>query len=202
MTRKQLVKRFGAIGKRVPLNSKKRARRDGENDLDAEKQDPWGRADVWESGTRRRARSSGSSRGWTEVLDRKPDPLPAQDGFWPFPRPMVANSTTSKLRPAPDFVLAQDLYDEIDSVSTRITSSRARHQGRRGLRQATFSAPAAAARRGLRQRADPGRELGRASEKGGVAGRIAHAARGLVAALDKLREYRSELVRRSTRSPA
>jgi hypothetical protein len=47
------------------------------------------------------------------------DPLQL-DGFWPSPRPMLANSTTSTMVPVPEFYLAQDLYLEVDNLTTRI----------------------------------------------------------------------------------
>jgi hypothetical protein len=50
------------------------------------------------------------------MLDEKEDPLGLQ-GFWPFPRPMVANLTTRKFIPKPDYKLAQDLYREINELT-------------------------------------------------------------------------------------
>lgn len=53
------------------------------------------------------------------VLECQSDPY-GLEGFYPFPRPMVANATTSKYLPRPDYVIAQDLYGELNVVTTRI----------------------------------------------------------------------------------
>lgn len=117
MTRKELVKRFGEeVGKKVPLNSK---RNKSSDDTDAKKSDPWSRADVWEVWCKEDKRVYWYVEGYAETLDIKDDTL-GLEGFWPFPRPMFANLTTSKLLPRPDFILAQDLYNEVDITSTRI----------------------------------------------------------------------------------
>lgn len=81
---------------------------------------PWDRVCVWEIWDKDRRTVDWVVEGYTEVLDSKPDPY-GLDGFWPVPRPLLANPTTTKLMPRPDYVLAQDFYNEIDLVSTRIT---------------------------------------------------------------------------------
>ena len=59
------------------------------------------------------------SPGATKILDEKDDPLQL-NGFWPIPKPLMANLTTTLLVPTPDFALAQDLYNEIDILQSRI----------------------------------------------------------------------------------
>lgn len=117
LSRQQIVERFGEdIGKRVPLNAAKHTEEDGTE----KKSTPWDRARVWEIWDKETRHVFWYVDGFSEVLDEKPDPL-GLEGFWPCPRPLLANTTTSTLVPRPDFVLAQDFYDEIDLVSTRIT---------------------------------------------------------------------------------
>lgn len=116
MTREQLVERFGNIGKSVPLAHKKRIR-GGEDDPD--RADPWSRAEVWEVWDKDRAEVFWWVKGFDKVLDRQADPLRVE-GFWPCPPPLIANRTTQKLIPTPDFVIAQDLYDGIDEAQERI----------------------------------------------------------------------------------
>lgn len=116
MSREQLVSRFPGVGELVPLDSEKRKGSDTEV-----KSTPWGRADVWEIWDKQSKRVHWFVKGFPRLLDTKDDPLELQ-GFWPFPRPMFANATTDTLVPTPDFVLAQDLYDEVDDLSTRITN--------------------------------------------------------------------------------
>jgi hypothetical protein len=60
-----------------------------------------------------------SSRGADKILDSKDDPLRLR-GFWPVPRPLTANLTTTLYLPKADFVINQDLYNEIDELQTRI----------------------------------------------------------------------------------
>jgi hypothetical protein len=116
MSRKAMVARFGAIARSAPLNSAKRGR--GE-DGDGRKATPWSRADVWEIWDKESRRVFWFVEGFHVTLDDKPDPLQL-DGFFPCPKPMVANLTTSKFLPKPDYVLAQDLYRQIDDLSSRV----------------------------------------------------------------------------------
>ena len=60
------------------------------------------------------------SKGCDYVLDSKDDPLELE-GFWPSPMPMVANVTTSLFMPKADYLLSQDLYNEIDILQSRIS---------------------------------------------------------------------------------
>lgn len=120
MSRSQLVRRFGAeLGKTVPLNGREHGGADSGGPAE-KRADPWARADVWEIWSKEHGRVFWYVEGYPVILDVKPD-LYGLRGFWPFPRPMFANLTTDALVARPDFVLAQDLYDEIDLVSTRIT---------------------------------------------------------------------------------
>jgi hypothetical protein len=113
MSRKQLVARFGDVGKRVPLNAKK-GKADGDK-----KSTPWDRAVVWEIWDKEERKVHWYVEGFNQLLESKDDPLELA-GFWPFARPMTANGTTDTLLPTPDFKLSQDLYNEIDDLSTRI----------------------------------------------------------------------------------
>ena len=116
MPLKELKRRFGAIATRVPLDSDGKAAKDDSED--GRKATPWSRADVWEIWSKEHGKVFWFVEGMDEVLDVKDDPL-GLEGFWPCPRPMIANSTTDTMIPRPDFVLHQDLYDEIDVISTR-----------------------------------------------------------------------------------
>lgn len=81
--------------------------------------DAWDRAEVWEIWNKKTKQVFWWARGIDETLDILEDPLKLF-GFWPMPEPMVANCTTSLLLPQPDFAIAQDLYNEIDALETRI----------------------------------------------------------------------------------
>lgn len=119
MSREQLRERFKSeddegFADKIPLNTKS-----GNDSSDSQASDPWSRADVWEIWSKDDKKVYWYVDGFHVTLDEKDDPL-GLEGFWPCPRPMMANLTTASLIPRPDYVLAQDLYEEIDLISTRI----------------------------------------------------------------------------------
>jgi hypothetical protein len=110
MTRAQLVKRFGAIGKLVPLARKK----------DSKEEDPWSRARVHEIYEKDAKKVYWFCETFNQLLDMKDDPL-GLEGFYPFPsQPLIANLTTSKVVPRPYYALHQDQYRQINILMSRI----------------------------------------------------------------------------------
>jgi hypothetical protein len=79
------------------------------------------KAEIWEFWNKADKTVYWFSKGVDLILDMKKDPLQIS-GFWPIPRPMTANMTTSLYMPKPDFCLAQDLYNEIDILQIRISN--------------------------------------------------------------------------------
>lgn len=113
MTRKQLRKRFGdGVANLVKLNAP--AKKEGD-----EAPDPWARAEVFEIWDKESQRTFWFTKGHGETLDIQKDPL-GLEGFFPCPRPMMANLTTAKLVPRPDWAMAQDLYVQINELASRI----------------------------------------------------------------------------------
>lgn len=92
----------------------------GDKDIDPRVLEHMRRCDVWEIWSKEDRKVYWFVKDGAAILDVKDDPL-GLENFWPFPRPMVANLTTTKFLPLPDFAITQDLYDEIETVSTRIT---------------------------------------------------------------------------------
>lgn len=187
LSRAELVRRFGEdLGKRIPLNARKRRG-------DRTPQDPWGRAEVWEIWSKEHKRVFWYVEGFDQILDSQPDPLELE-GFWPFPRPLFANLTTSTLVPRPDFVLAQDLYNQIDTISSRI------HYLERCVRIAGVYDSTAGELRRLAQEADvneliPSDNFPAFREKGGIRGVMEIMPLDqIVQALAKLQEMRGELI--------
>jgi len=188
MPRAALLARFGQeVGRAVPLNTKK-------SEQDGEVNDPRGRADVWEVWSKEHRRVFWFVEGYGAVLDQRADPLGLK-GFWPFPRPMMANITTSAFMPRPDYALAQDIYTEIDSVSTRITLLE------RAIRVAgVYDKGSPEVQRLLTDSPNsnklyPVENWAAFAEKGGVNGQIAWMPlEQIVSALGVLRDYRRELV--------
>lgn len=77
-------------------------------------------AEVWEIWSKKEGKVFWWSSGVDKILDEKEDPL-GLDGFWPMPRPLMANITTSLMTPKSDYFFAQDIYNEIDTLGTRIS---------------------------------------------------------------------------------
>lgn len=114
MSETDFVKRFGEE-KRASFTANKK-RNEGQKDDDYK--DPLARCYVWEIWSKERHTVDWFIEGADETLDHKDDPL-GLEGFWPFPRPMMANLTTSHLIPTTDWHLAKDLYESIDELETR-----------------------------------------------------------------------------------
>ena len=116
MTKDEFAKRFGdEYVNDVPSSSHSPVKEMTEEGKD----DSWKRIEVWEIWCKDKKEVHWFVPGFDKIVDRKPDPLKL-DGFWPAPPPMFANVTTSLLMPKADFVIAQDLYNEIDTLETRI----------------------------------------------------------------------------------
>ena len=54
------------------------------------------------------------------ILDEKDDPLNLP-GFFPTAKPLLANATTDRFMPTPDYILVQDQYEELDQINNRIS---------------------------------------------------------------------------------
>lgn len=116
MSREQLVARFGKeLGSQVPLDGGLVSKEERAKGCP----DPWARAEVWEVWDKASRRVFWYVDGFSSVLDMKDDPL-GLPGFFPCPRPLAGRTTTREFIPRPDFVMAQDLYNEIDEISTRV----------------------------------------------------------------------------------
>ena len=116
MTKDEANERFGELiagqleyGLRSSKNATKQA-------LDA---DPWQRAQVWEIWSKELNKVIWWSDGCDVILDEKDDPL-GLEGFFPTPKPMMANLTTKAMMPKADFIMVQDQYNAIDVLTTRI----------------------------------------------------------------------------------
>ena len=117
MTRDKLIARFGEeIGRAVPLYTQ--TPRSGADQTP--KHDPWSAAEVFEIWCKDTKKVYWLAKGFEVILDYKPDPL-GIDGFFPCPKPLAANVTSSNFMPRADYVFAQDQFDELDEINTRIT---------------------------------------------------------------------------------
>tara|TARA_R110000787_G_scaffold32269_1_gene85209 strand:+ start:975 stop:2888 length:1914 start_codon:yes stop_codon:yes gene_type:complete len=117
MTRDQLINRFGEeIGKIVPLFSST------SKDVNSQtpKHDPWARAEIFEVWCKEDKKVYWYAKGCEVILDVKDDPLEL-DEFFPCPPPLAANLTSSNFMPRADYIFAQDQFQELDEINTRIT---------------------------------------------------------------------------------
>jgi hypothetical protein len=118
MTKDQLVERFGEeIAKVVPLGVQ--VRKADVNDQ-SPKHDPWSKAEVFEIWCKENKKVYWYAKGADVILDVKDDPLQL-DGFFPCPKPLAANVTSSNFMPRADYIFAQDQFNELDEINTRIT---------------------------------------------------------------------------------
>lgn len=117
MTKPQFEKRFGAEeAKKVSFSEKIPNTEDGSNEF----LDAWGRVEVWEIWCKDSRKVYWYCEDATGILDVKEDPLELE-GFFPEPPSLFANLTTSKLLPRADYVIAQDLYSQVNELETRIS---------------------------------------------------------------------------------
>jgi hypothetical protein len=118
MTKDQLVARFGEkIASQVPLGNY--SKKDQVNDQ-SPKHDPWNKAEVFEIWCKEKRKVYWYAKSCDIILDVKDDPL-GLDGFFPCPKPLVANVTSSNFMPRADYIFAQDQFNELDEINTRIT---------------------------------------------------------------------------------
>jgi hypothetical protein len=115
MNREELTARFGEkIGKEIPVTKSK-----AKNDGIGPQNDPWEKAGVWEIWDKTTKCAYWHVMGFNVICDYKPDPLGLR-GFFPCPQPLIANATTSRFMPRADYLLAQDQYQQIDELTTRL----------------------------------------------------------------------------------
>ena len=118
MTQDQLKERFGEeIAKIVPLG---RQVGDKSTADETPKYDPWNKAEVYEIWCKENKKVYWYAKGCDVILDVKDDPL-GLDGFFPCPKPVAANVTSSNFMPRADYIFAQDQFNELDEINTRIT---------------------------------------------------------------------------------
>jgi hypothetical protein len=136
LTEDQVRARFGdKVAKAIPYEQKP-TRNTGPN-ADSMEFDTWKRAGVWEIWSKDDRRVYWWVKDYGQILDGEDDPLELE-GFWPCPKFLIANETTSSLVPLTSAFTA--------TSTTRSTSSRRASNGwsARSRRSAsTTSLPAA-----------------------------------------------------------
>ena len=113
-TREELVGRGFDHAEEVPLNWMP------ERSDDADIDELYNRADVWEIWDKVKRRRLFVATGYKNVLADDDDPYTLEN-FFPCPTPLIAVRTNNTSIPVPEFTLYQDQADELDRVTTRIT---------------------------------------------------------------------------------
>ena len=118
MNKMQLTARFGAkICEIIPLEEK--ITKGADDDTMKFAQIVKKQAQVWEIWCKVTKKVYWYAKGAPVILDMKDDPIKFP-GFWPCPEPLLATTTTASLIPRCEYYLAQDQYEELDLVATRI----------------------------------------------------------------------------------
>jgi hypothetical protein len=113
--RKQLIDRFGKVGKLVPLDW---------GPVQQGRPEAWAeltkKAAVYEIWCKSEKKVYWISKSWGSTpLDERDDPL-GLDGFFPCPRPLLGTTGNDTAIPTPDYVFWQDQAQEIDKLTARI----------------------------------------------------------------------------------
>jgi hypothetical protein len=112
----QLTEKFGKeIAAGVPLSNG-----NPKDDEEAKRKDPLARARVWEIWDATTRKVFWHCDGAGACLRVEDDPL-GLERFFPCPKPMFSLLSTSKVLPTPDYRVAKGLYEEVDSLTERIS---------------------------------------------------------------------------------
>jgi hypothetical protein len=194
LTKDEMVEKFGeeaakdANYKRQTRNTDDEGTSD-DTDLDSN----WQKAEVEEIWDKSKKKVVYVTKGYDQVLKTIDDPL-GLSGFFPTPPFFAANVTTELYIPKADYLLAQDLYNEIDLLSERITiiTKAVRVVGVYDSSQQEISQML---NTGVDNRMIPCESWAVLGEKGGLTGAIDFfPIQDVVEALDKLRQMRQESI--------
>lgn len=127
------------------------------------------------------------------LCDVKPDLLRLR-GFWPCPKPMLALHSSSNLVPRPNYLMAQDQYQELDMINHRITMIE-RAIKVVGFADGNSKELAQVFSEGIDNQLIPMPNFRQFAEQGGFKGVVDWLPiEAMVNALDKLRQYRQDLI--------
>ena len=191
MTKDQLEERFGEeIARIVPLSGNTNPK--DVNDQTT-KFDPWSKAEVFEIWCKEKRKVYWYAKGCDVILDVKDDPLQL-DGFFPCPKPAIANVTSSNFQPRADYIFAQDQFQELDEINTRITwLTRAAKVV--GVYDKSAEGIQRLFNQGTENQLIPVDNWAMFAERGGVKGQVDFIPiQDVVNAIDHLRQYRQDKV--------
>jgi hypothetical protein len=118
MDKDSVTERFGEEAAR-DLEYKNQTPDGDDEPGDSEQKEVTQKAEIWEIWDKDTKKVYWHGKGASKCLDIRDDPL-GLEGFFPCPRPLMANCTTTLFIPKADYTFAQDLYNEIDVLQSRI----------------------------------------------------------------------------------
>jgi len=113
LTRAKLVKRFGEVGKTIPLDYTPKGLKDEKTSEDIKK------AAIYELWDKEDRLVGFLSKSHPKMIEQKPDPLELTN-YFPCPRPLFSTLTTDSLQPTPDYALYQTQAQELEELTVRI----------------------------------------------------------------------------------
>lgn len=116
LARAELVERFGAVGREIPLDAA--VGPDDRRDRGETAPEDARRAVLWEIWHKPARRRIVIADGFDRVVEEADDPL-GLAGFFPVPEPLYAVRTSDSRVPIPEFTLYQDQALELDELTTR-----------------------------------------------------------------------------------
>lgn len=160
---------------------------------DSDLSSPWNKAEIWEIWDKKTRKIYFYGEGCEKILKTVDDTL-GLSGFFPSPPFFLANPTTTIYQPTPDYHLAQQLYNEIDKLQTRIAiiTEAVRVVG---VYDSKCEELSRVFQEGFDNKLVPVDSWAIFSESGGIAGQIDWVPIvDIVNSLDKLRELRDETI--------
>jgi hypothetical protein len=119
LTKDRIAEIFGEeVAEAVRFQKQTKSTSDDQED-DSNAKSTWTKAEVWEIWCKETGKIHWIILGYDKQLEEKDDILNLS-GFWPCPPFFIANATTTLYTPTPDYIMAQDLYNEVDKLQTRI----------------------------------------------------------------------------------
>jgi hypothetical protein len=119
LTKDRIAEIFGEeVAETVKFQKQTKSTSDDQED-DSNAKSAWTKAEVWEIWCKETGKIHWIILGYDKQLEEKDDILNLS-GFWPCPPFFIANATTTLYTPTPDYIMAQDLYNEVDKLQTRI----------------------------------------------------------------------------------
>ncbi len=123
LTKDEVKKRFSAaVARNIEYKNQLPTGSDSKDDTyDTDQKNNVQKAEIWEVWSKKEGKVFWWSEDADLILDMEDDPLQL-DGFWPAPRPLTANITTTLYQPKADYIMSQDIYNEIDELQSRIAT--------------------------------------------------------------------------------